>query len=82
MTIASGKRRATAMALASAKPTRQGRRRLAGQRRFVDPWRGDLERQAQPIQQFAAVARGRAKDERTGLLEGFGHGSILLHCPR
>jgi hypothetical protein len=42
----------------------RARGRFTGARGFVDVGRRHLKRQAQARQQFAAVARGGAKDER------------------
>ena len=67
--------------LGACQPRRQFGRRLAGPGRLVDLGRHDLERQAQALEQLAAVARGGSQDERRSC----GHGRIVpsatVHSP-
>ena len=59
---------------------RQITRGFAGLWRFVDMGRGSVERYTQTREQFSAVSRGGAQNQRTGRESGLLHAPILLHC--
>jgi len=63
ITRASGRRRETASALASASRTAAGNGRFVGQRRFVHAGRLDVEALEQAPEQFAAIAGGGGEDQ-------------------
>ena len=68
---------------------RQTKRSIGGrspsQRRFVDARRDDRERQAQPLEQLAPIARGRGEDEAPGRHRAILHRPLSTgprRCPK
>ena len=64
--------RAHRLRLEHRKPQRRVGGRFAAERALVDERRGDVEAQAQALEERLAVARGRGKDEPPGMRPHFG----------